>query len=107
MFLETQVGPILDHVEELVEEHNLDPLVSMKSSVGETAQSLSEAKKKELQYLTGLLRKAEEQKRNLSERLELLKKEKKDISGAADLVHELRTGILNFQTGHHTRFVNI
>ncbi|KAK6158572.1 hypothetical protein DH2020_005886 [Rehmannia glutinosa] len=137
IFLETQAGTILDNVEELVEEHNLDPLISKKSNVGETAQSLTEAKKNELNYLTGLLGKsmqrtmslkcdfvdygaadickgsigvtlmAEEQKRKIKARLELLKKEKQDFSGAANLVHELKTRILNYETGYHTKLVNL
>ncbi|KAL0288734.1 UNVERIFIED_CONTAM: hypothetical protein Scaly_2721900 [Sesamum calycinum] len=135
IFLETQAGTALDNVEELVEEHNLDPLLSQKSNVGETAQNLSEAKKNELKHLMGLLEKpctfyilhmvllqifariikgfgsgvlavAEEQKRKIKARLELLKKEKQDFSGAANLVHELRTRILNYETGCHNRLVN-
>ncbi|KAL0329838.1 UNVERIFIED_CONTAM: hypothetical protein Sradi_4970500 [Sesamum radiatum] len=106
IFLETQAGTALDNVEELVEEHNLDPLLSQKSNVGETAQNLSEAKKNELKHLMGLLEKAEEQKRKIKARLELLKKAKQDFSGAANLVHELRTRILNYETGCHNRLVN-
>ncbi|KAL0312331.1 UNVERIFIED_CONTAM: hypothetical protein Sradi_5632400 [Sesamum radiatum] len=105
-YFETQAGTVLNNVEELVEEHNLDPLLSQKSNVGETAQNLSETKKNELKHLMGLLEKAEEQKRKIKARLELLKKAKQDFSGAANLVHELRTRILNYETGCHNRFVN-
>ncbi|XP_073020327.1 uncharacterized protein [Primulina eburnea] len=106
ILLETQVGNVLDNVEELVDEHSLDPLISKKSNVAETAQSLLEAKKNEVQYLMGMLKKAEEQRCNISARLELLKKEKQDISGAANLVNELRTAILNYSKAPHSRLVN-
>ncbi|KAL0434914.1 UNVERIFIED_CONTAM: hypothetical protein Sradi_0199300 [Sesamum radiatum] len=56
IFLEAQAGIVPDHVEELVKEHNLDPLLSQKSNVGETAQNLSEAKNK-LKYLIELFEK--------------------------------------------------
>ncbi|CAI9784684.1 unnamed protein product [Fraxinus pennsylvanica] len=104
--LETQAATVLDNVEELVEEHSLDPLLSEKSNVGETAQNLSETKKNELHYLTGILRKAEEQKRDISARLELLKREKHDFSGAKNLLAELRTGILNYENGRSARITN-
>ncbi|KAG8375233.1 hypothetical protein BUALT_Bualt10G0079000 [Buddleja alternifolia] len=106
IFLETQAGKVLDYVEELVEEHNLDTLPSKRSNVGETAQSLVEAKKNEIHHLECLLEKAEEQKRKLTARLELLKKEKQDFSGAANLVHELRTGIVSYDIGFNTGVVN-
>ncbi|XP_073131143.1 uncharacterized protein [Henckelia pumila] len=105
ILLETQVGNVLDNVEELVDEHNLDPLIYTKSNVAETVQSLSEGKKNEVQYLMGMLKKAEEQKCNISARLELLKKEKQDISGAANLVNELRTAVLNYSKAPHHRLV--
>ncbi|GER56216.1 hypothetical protein STAS_33934 [Striga asiatica] len=107
ILLQTQAGTVLDTVEELVEEHNLDPLISEKSNVGETAQILSEAKKNEIKDLTGLLEKAEEQKRKLEARYELLKKEKQDFSGAANLVDELRTRISNYNNDHHTELADI
>ncbi|KAL8521480.1 hypothetical protein ACS0TY_011845 [Phlomoides rotata] len=107
LFLETQAGSVLDKVEELVEEHTLDPLRSEKSNVGEAAHNLSEAKKNELIYLTGLLEKTEEQNRKMKERLELLKKEKQDFSGAANFVHELRTRIANYETGYRTKLVDL
>ncbi|KAL2544378.1 embryo defective [Forsythia ovata] len=104
--LETQAGTVLDSVEELVEEYSLDPLLSEKSNVGATAQNLSEAKKSELHYLMGMLRKAEEQKRDIGAHLELLKREKHDFSSAENLLAELRTGILNYENGHSTRITN-
>ncbi|KAH6820426.1 embryo defective 3006 [Perilla frutescens var. hirtella] len=99
IFLETQAGPILDTVEELVEERTLDPLHSKKSNVGEMAQKLSEVQKNEVNHLMGLLEKTEEQKRKIEARVEQLKKEKQDFSGAAKL---LRTRITSYGTGHRT-----
>ncbi|KAL2517321.1 embryo defective [Abeliophyllum distichum] len=101
-----KAGTVLDSVEELVEEHSLDPLLSEKSNVGATAQNLSEAKKNELHYLMGMLQKAEEHKRDIGARLELLKREKHDFSSAENLLAELRTGILNYENGHSTRITN-
>ncbi|KAL6533682.1 hypothetical protein OROHE_013515 [Orobanche hederae] len=89
--LEYQVGEILDNVDALVEEYELDPLKSKKSNIGETARSLSEAKKNELKNLMGLVEKTEEQNREMKARLEqeLLQKEKQDSSGAANLADEV------------------
>ncbi|XP_051137430.1 uncharacterized protein LOC127255754 isoform X2 [Andrographis paniculata] len=86
--LETKAGTVLDKVEELVEEHNLDPLLSTKSNVGETAQNLSQAKKNELKHLTALLEKAEEHNKRTKAHIELLKKEKQDFTGGANIVPE-------------------
>ncbi|KZV20743.1 hypothetical protein F511_26589 [Dorcoceras hygrometricum] len=106
ILLETQVGNVLDNVEELVDEHSLDPLISKKSNVAETVRSLLEAKKNEVQYLMGMLKKAEEQRCNIVARLEHLKKEKQDVSAAANLVNEMRTAILNYGKAPHSRLVN-
>nr|GMC47796.1 zinc finger A20 and AN1 domain-containing stress-associated protein 8-like [Ipomoea batatas] len=44
---------------------------------------------------------AEEQKRRISSRLEFLKKEKQEFSGATDFVDKLRTGTLSYSTGNN------
>ncbi|KAA8521071.1 hypothetical protein F0562_011776 [Nyssa sinensis] len=96
---ETQVGTILDTVEQYVEEQSLDPLFFDKSSyVGDVERNLSTAKNNEIKYLMGMLEKAEEQKRIISTRLEQLKKEMQDFSDAADAVEKLKTGMLNYGT---------
>ncbi|KAK2989927.1 hypothetical protein RJ640_013851 [Escallonia rubra] len=102
--IETQVGSTLDTVEQLVEEQNLDPLFPNKTNIRDTAHSLSAAKKDEIQYLTSILKKAEEQKNINKARIELLKKEGQDFSGAVHVVEKLRTGILNYGTGNSTAF---
>nr|GMC54127.1 Myosin-9 like [Ipomoea batatas] len=96
-----QAGTVLDTVEHLVEEQSLDPLSSEKTNIEETGQYLSEMKKNEINYLMGMLEKAEEQKRRISSRLEFLKKEKQEFSGATDFVDKLRTGTLSYSTGNN------
>ncbi|KAL3613796.1 hypothetical protein CASFOL_041870 [Castilleja foliolosa] len=108
ILLETQAGTILDNVEELVKEHEMDPLISKKSNVGETVQSLSEVKKNELKHLKELLGKAEEHNRKTKERLEVLEKEKQDFSGAVNLVDELRSTISNYEKGYRrTKLIDL
>ncbi|XP_031119350.1 uncharacterized protein LOC116022677 isoform X1 [Ipomoea triloba] len=117
--LETEAGTVLDTVEHLVEEQSLDPLSSEKlnlfeykgqkkaenkeqeTNIEETGKYLSETKKNEINYLMGMLEKAEEQKRLISSRLEFLKKEKQEFSGATDFVDKLRTGTLSYSTGNN------
>nr|GLL18071.1 uncharacterized protein LOC109149131 [Ipomoea trifida] len=99
--LETEAGTVLDTVEHLVEEQSLDPLSSEKTNIEETGQYLSETKKNEINYLMGMLEKAEEQKRLISSRLEFLKKDKQEFSGATDFVDKLRTGTLSYSTGNN------
>ncbi|XP_059287076.1 uncharacterized protein LOC132040454 [Lycium ferocissimum] len=96
--VETQAGPTLNMVEQLVEEQSLDPLFPEKSNVEEVRHYLSEAKKSEISYLMDMLETAEEQKRAITSRLEVLKKEQEDLSGAAavDMVNKIRTGNQKF-----------
>jgi len=86
--LETQAGTVLDTVEELVEEQNLDSLYSDKTEVADAWRNQSTAKKDEIQYLTGLVKTAEEHKRVTRARVEQLKKEMQDLSGAADVIEK-------------------
>ncbi|XP_057468573.1 uncharacterized protein LOC130757759 isoform X1 [Actinidia eriantha] len=89
--LETQAGTILDTVEQIVEEQNLDPLHSDKTDVGDAWRNLSTVKKNEIQHLMGILQMAEEQKRVMRARVDQLKKEIQDVSGAADVSEKMRT----------------
>ncbi|CAN4095571.1 unnamed protein product [Withania somnifera] len=91
--METQAGPTLNMVEQLVEEQNLDPLFPEKSNVEEVRNYLSEAKHNEISYLTTMLETAEEQKYAITSRLEVLKKERHDFSdaAAAEIVNKIRT----------------
>ncbi|XP_073127315.1 uncharacterized protein [Henckelia pumila] len=68
------------------------------SRLAKTVLTLKEDKKQRL-------KKAEEQKCNISAHLELLKKEKQDISGTADILNELRTTVLNYDKAPHHRLV--
>ncbi|KAL8099871.1 hypothetical protein AgCh_032212 [Apium graveolens] len=93
---ETQVGTILDMVEQVAEEQSLDPLFPDKTNVGDVARSLSEVKKDEIEHLTNLLEKAEEENRIIGARIELLKSEKQDLSGSTDAVEKVKIQILNY-----------
>uniref|UniRef100_M1CUY2 Uncharacterized protein n=2 Tax=Solanum TaxID=4107 RepID=M1CUY2_SOLTU len=93
-------------VEQLVEEQNLDPLFPEKSNVEEVRHYLSEAKQNEINYLTTMLETAEEQKRSITSRLEILKKERHDFSDAAatDIVNKIRTGNQKYNTNNNIGF---
>ncbi|XP_057964332.1 uncharacterized protein LOC131155312 isoform X1 [Malania oleifera] len=87
--LETQVGTILDTVEQIVEEHSLDPLSSDKTSVGDIKFNLSTAKRHEILYLKDRLEAAEEQNRLIRARIEHLKKERECFSDTSDAVQKV------------------
>ncbi|KAG8645491.1 uncharacterized protein LOC110623994 isoform X2 [Manihot esculenta] len=95
--LETLVGTTLDTVDQLVEEQSLDPLFSNKTNVMDVACNLSIAKKNEIQCLTSILERAEEQNSLIQARLEQLKKRRQNPTGTAD-VDKLRSGTLNYWT---------
>ncbi|KAF3660076.1 putative auxin-induced protein 5NG4-like [Capsicum annuum] len=100
--------PTLNMVEQLVEEQNLDPLFPEKSNVEEVTHYLSEAKQNEISYLTTMLETAEEQKRAITSRLEVLKKERHDFSDAAavDIVNKIWTVIKKYDTINDIGFHN-
>ncbi|CAN4105192.1 unnamed protein product [Withania somnifera] len=104
--METQAGPILNMVEQLVEEQNMDPLFPEKSNVEEVRNYLSEAKHNEISYLTTMLETAEEQKCAITSRLEVLNKERHDFSAAAaaDLVNKIRTVNQKYSTINNIGF---
>ncbi|CAK9143725.1 unnamed protein product [Ilex paraguariensis] len=54
----------------------------------DTIHCLSAAKKNEIQYLMDMLKRVEEQKCIISARVELLRKETQDFSGAADAIEK-------------------
>ncbi|KAH0974420.1 hypothetical protein GBA52_016319 [Prunus armeniaca] len=87
-----QVGTALDTVEQLVEEQALDCFLSDKTNVMDVAHDLSTMKKDQIQYLTKMLETAEEQNQCLRDRVELLKKERLDVSGMTNAVEQLRSG---------------
>ncbi|KAL0727505.1 hypothetical protein Bca4012_023598 [Brassica carinata] len=90
---ELQVGPILDKVEQLVEEQSLDPLFSDKTNVMDLANDLTTAKKSEIQRLTALLQRAEEQNRQMEGRISLLREQPQEASDTANAIKKLKTGI--------------
>lgn len=94
--LEAQVGAALDTVEQLVEEQSLDPLFPDKTNVMDAVHYLSTAKKAEIQYLRGLLERAEEHNRLIQARVELLKNKTQEASDTTDVVEKLKSGILSY-----------
>ncbi|CAH9077609.1 unnamed protein product [Cuscuta europaea] len=86
---EKEVEKVLDTVELLVEEHRLEPLKSNASE--EVLKHLLEIKKFEVNRLMGMVEQAEERKQLISSRIDFLKNEKVDLSGAIDLVEKLRS----------------
>ncbi|GLT81029.1 hypothetical protein SLA2020_524370 [Shorea laevis] len=96
--LETQVGKILDTVEQLVEEQSLDPLYSDKTNIGDVVQNLAKAKENEIQFLRTTLEKAEERMRLVQARIEQLKKGTQEVLGSTDVVEKLRSSISSYQT---------
>ncbi|KAF8077016.1 hypothetical protein N665_1070s0012 [Sinapis alba] len=97
---ELQVGPVLDKVEQLVEEQSLDPLFSDKTNVMDLANDLTTAKKSEIQRLTALLQRAEEQNRQMEARIRLLREQPQEASDTADAIKKLRTGITAYFEGN-------
>ncbi|KAM1807075.1 hypothetical protein ACFX11_030133 [Malus domestica] len=94
--LETQVGTVLDTVEQLVEEQAMDPLSSDKTNLMDVACDLSTIKKDEIQNLTQRLGMAKEQNHHLRDRIQLSKKERVDLSGLENAVEKLRSGSLMY-----------
>ncbi|KAM5573840.1 hypothetical protein ABKV19_013399 [Rosa sericea] len=94
--LETQVGTAMDTVEQLVEEQSLDPLFANKTNVMDVAHDLSRTTKKEIQYLTEMLEKAEAHNHLKRDHIELLKKGRPDMSDMANAVEKLRSGISSY-----------
>ncbi|KAF8412905.1 hypothetical protein HHK36_000877 [Tetracentron sinense] len=99
--LETQVGTVLDTIEQLVEERNINPLFADKTNIGDVQQELSRVKEDEVQHLMGMLESAAEQNRLVRARIESLKKERQDLSTTVDAVDKLRSWSLNY--GHISR----
>ncbi|XP_021673842.1 uncharacterized protein LOC110660011 isoform X3 [Hevea brasiliensis] len=80
-----EVGTTLYTVDQLVEEQYLDPLFLNKTNVMDVACNLSRAKKNEIQFLMGMLEKAEEQNSLIRARLEQLKKRRQNVTGTTDV----------------------
>lgn len=87
---ETKVGSTLDMIEQLVEEQSLDFISADKTNIGDAKERASRAKMDEIQHLTNLLEKAEEQKNTLKAHREHLKA-RCDLSVNSDHVDKLRS----------------
>ncbi|GKV10503.1 hypothetical protein SLEP1_g21852 [Rubroshorea leprosula] len=120
LFLETQVGKILDMEEQLVEEQSLDPLFSdkLEASIGsrfvsrvfllysfskrassmDVAWNFLTVKETEIQFLRAMLEKAEEKMLLVQARINQLKKGTAEVLGSTDVVEKLRGSISSYQT---------
>ncbi|XP_074270573.1 uncharacterized protein LOC141594442 [Silene latifolia] len=94
----TQVGTILDTVEDLVEQQSLDPLFSQKTNIKFVKQDLLAAKKNEILLLQELLDKVEDEKHSIKARIKLLKKTHKETSMTTDAVEKLSSMMANYSS---------
>lgn len=85
---ETQVAAALEKIDDFVEKQNLDALSSEKTTVEEIEEKVSRAKKDEIEYLTGLLKKVEESNNAMKARIDLLKKGE-DLTAARDVLNKM------------------
>ncbi|KAL3738502.1 hypothetical protein ACJRO7_019952 [Eucalyptus globulus] len=86
---EMKVGPVLDTVEQLVEEQSLDLVKSDNTNVLDIARDLSISKKNEIQHLKEVLEKAERHNLQIRARLELIKKGRQQSSVTEDALQKL------------------
>ncbi|CAL5197456.1 unnamed protein product [Lathyrus oleraceus] len=92
-----KLGAILDTVEEIVEEQELNPLFSKRSNIVDTAESLSLAKKNEIQHLQRMVQLGEENNQRLRNRLQLLKENSQLLSGVSHAIEKFK--IINSNYG--------
>ncbi|ONK55579.1 uncharacterized protein A4U43_UnF1440 [Asparagus officinalis] len=88
---ETQVGAVLDKIEQLIEEQNLDILSTDRKNIDDVKEKISRAKLDEVKYLTNLLEKAEEQNNIMSARIRSLKERQQDQAVTADVVEKFKS----------------
>lgn len=84
-----KVGPVLDTVEQLVEEQSLDLVKSDNTNVLDITRDLSISKKNEIQHLKEVLEKAERHNLQIRARLELIKKGRQQSSVTEDALQKL------------------
>lgn len=96
---ETQVGTILDKIEQLVEEQYLDVLSKDKSreNITDVKEKISRAKQDEIQYLTGLLEKTEEENNVMRKQIESLKDKQYDPTVTATVLEKMRSLSSNYE----------
>ncbi|XP_072971480.1 uncharacterized protein [Typha angustifolia] len=87
---ETEVCTALGTIDQLIEEQNLDVLSTDKTSIVETQEQISRAKKDEIQYLTSLLEKVQERNKVMKNHIELAKT-RQDSTVRNDVVEKLRS----------------
>ncbi|KAI5418738.1 hypothetical protein KIW84_043096 [Lathyrus oleraceus] len=90
-----ELGAILDTVEEIVEEQELNPLFSKRSNIVDTAESLSLAKKNEIQHLQRMVQLGEENNQRLRNRLQLLKENSQLLSGVSHAIEKHKDTSVN------------
>ncbi|CAK8562091.1 unnamed protein product [Lathyrus sativus] len=95
--LKIKLGAVLDAVEEIVEEQELDPLFSKRSNIVDTAESLSLAKKNEIQHLKHMVQLGEENNQRLRNQLQLLKENSQLLSGVSHAIEKFK--IINSNYG--------
>ncbi|XP_061358997.1 uncharacterized protein LOC133303132 isoform X2 [Gastrolobium bilobum] len=94
--LQTQVGATLDAVEEIVEEQDLDLLVSNRSNIMDVAENLSTAKKNEIQHLMHMVQLGEKRNQMLRTQLQRLREGSQVLSGSSQAVEKLRSMNINY-----------
>ncbi|XP_073012642.1 uncharacterized protein [Typha latifolia] len=87
---ETEVCTALGTIDQLIEEQNLDVLSTDKTSIVETQEQISRAKKDEIQYLTSLLERVQERNKVMKNHIELAKT-RQDSTVRNDVVEKLRS----------------
>ncbi|XP_058767296.1 uncharacterized protein LOC131640949 isoform X2 [Vicia villosa] len=95
--LKIKMGAVLDAVEEIVEEQELDPLFSKRSNIVDTVESLSVAKKNEIQHLKHMVQLGEENNQRLRNRLQVLKENSQLLSGVSHAIEKFK--IMNSNYG--------
>ncbi|KAL2333832.1 hypothetical protein Fmac_015045 [Flemingia macrophylla] len=94
--LETQAGATLDAVEEIVEEQDLDVLLSDRSNIMDVAENLSMAKNNEIQHLVHMIQMGEEHNQMLRTRLQQLREGNQVLSAASQAVEKFKSMNLNY-----------
>ncbi|XP_073012643.1 uncharacterized protein [Typha latifolia] len=85
-----EVCTALGTIDQLIEEQNLDVLSTDKTSIVETQEQISRAKKDEIQYLTSLLERVQERNKVMKNHIELAKT-RQDSTVRNDVVEKLRS----------------
>ncbi|KAJ3692428.1 hypothetical protein LUZ60_012778 [Juncus effusus] len=93
---ETEVGAILDKVDEMIEEQSLDELSSNSIDFGDMKEKIKQVKKDEITYLTSMLQKVEKSNNEMKSRIELLRNNQ-DLPSIKGAVEKLRRWNAEFE----------